>query len=99
MNEFEMKDYDGARNYADAIQKNADNIMGIFNSTDRIANELYGTNWTGAGSESANDRYKEIRKNYEGFYNVVVAMKAHIYAVTGSNEEADKLAGQNIAKV
>ena len=30
MNEFEQKDYGAARAYADAIQTNADNIMGIF---------------------------------------------------------------------
>lgn len=30
MNEFEEKDYEGARNYANAVKTNADNIMGIF---------------------------------------------------------------------
>ena len=31
MNEFEEKDYAGARGYADGVQTNADNIMDIFN--------------------------------------------------------------------
>ena len=31
MNEFEEKDYEGARNYANAVKTNSDNIMGIFN--------------------------------------------------------------------
>ena len=30
MDEFEVKDYAGARSYADSIKINASNIMGIF---------------------------------------------------------------------
>ena len=80
MNEFEEKDYAGARSYADAVRTNADNIMGIFN-------------------DSARDRYNQIRKNYEVFYEKVIAMKNHIYSVTAANEQADDAASQTIANV
>ena len=38
MNEFEEKDYAGARSYADAVRTNADHIMGIFNDIDGVMN-------------------------------------------------------------
>lgn len=99
MNEFEEKDYDGARSYADNIQSNADNIMDIFNSIDATMDSLYGSNWESSGAESAHERYNQIRKNYENFYNNVVAMKNHVYQVTTANEEADAAASQNVASV
>lgn len=99
MNEFEEKDYAGARSYADGVQTNADNIMGIFNDIDGVMNSLYGSNWESSGAEDAHARYNEIRKNYEDFYEKVVAMKNHIYNVTAANEEADAAASQNVANV
>ena len=44
MNEFEEKDYEGARSYANAVKTNADNIMGIFNDIDATMNNLYSNN-------------------------------------------------------
>lgn len=99
MNEFEEKDYAGARSYADAVKTNADNIMGIFNDIDGVMNSLYGSNWESAGADEARARYNEIRKNYEVFYDKVVAMKNHIYKVTAANEEADTAASQNVASI
>lgn len=99
MNEFEEKDYAGARSYADAVKTNADNIMNIFNDIDGVMNNLYGNNWQSVGADSARDRYNQIRKNYEVFYEKVVAMKNHIYSVTAANEEADAAASQNIANI
>ena len=99
MNEFEEKDYAGARSYADAVRTNADNIMNIFNDIDGVMNNLYGNNWQSVGADSARDRYNQIRKNYEVFYEKVVAMKNHIYSVTAANEEADAAASQNIANI
>lgn len=99
MNEFEEKDYAGARSYADAVKTNADNIMNIFNDIDGVMNNLYGNNWQSTGADSARDRYNQIRKNYEVFYEKVVAMKNHIYSVTAANEEADTAASQNIANI
>lgn len=99
MNEFEEKDYAGARSYADGVKQNADNIMGIFNDIDGVMNSLYGNNWQSSGAESARDRYNEIRKNYEVFYERVVAMKNHIYNVTAANEEADAAASGTIASI
>lgn len=99
MNEFEEKDYAGARSYADNIKNNAENIMGIFNDIDGVMNSLYGSNWGSTGADNARDRYNEIRKNYEVFYNKVVAMRNHIYNVTAANEEADAAASNTVASV
>lgn len=99
MNEFEEKDYAGARSYADAVKTNADNIMGIFNDIDGVMNNLYGANWQSTGADSARDRYNQIRKNYEVFYEKVVAMKTHIYNITAANEEADAAASQTISSI
>lgn len=99
MNEFEEKDYEGARNYADSIKVNADNIMGIFNDIDGIMNNLYENNWQSKGADDARTRYNEIRKNYEIFYEKVVTMKNHIYTITAANEQADEAASETIAEV
>lgn len=99
MNEFEEKDYAGARSYADNIKNNAENIMGIFNDIDGVMNSLYGSNWGSTGADNARDRYNEIRKNYEVFYNKVITMRNHIYSVTAANEEADATASNTVASV
>ena len=41
----------------------------------------------------------QIRKNYEEFYENVVAMRNHIYNVTAANEEADAAASNNVAGI
>ena len=99
MNEFEEKDYAGARSYADQVKGNAENIMGIFNDIDSVMNDLYGANWASSGAENARDRYNVIRSNYEQFYEKVVAMRNHIYMVTEANERADEAASQTITNV
>lgn len=99
MNEFEQKDYAGARSCADAVKANADNIMNIFNDIDGTMNSLYGSNWSSMGADSAKARYDDIRRNYEVFYEKVVAMKTHIYNVTAANEAADSAASNSIAGV
>ena len=45
--------------------------MGIFNDIDGVMNNLYGNNWQSTGADSARDRYNQIRKNYEVFYEKV----------------------------
>lgn len=99
MNEFEEKDYAGARGYADGIKTIADIIMGIFDDIDGVMNSLFGDNWDSSGSQGAHERYNQIRQNYEVFYNQVVAMKKHIYNVTAANEEADAAASRNFESV
>ena len=99
MNEFEEKDYAGARGYADSVKANAENIMGIFNDIDGVMNSLYGSNWGSTGADNARERYNEIRKNYEVFYNKVVTMRDHIYNVTAANEEADAAASNAVTNV
>lgn len=99
MNEFEQKDYQGARGLADSIKGNADNIMDIFNSVDADMNTLFGNAWQSTGADSSRDRYNELRKNYEVFYNKVVSMKDHIYKVTAANEEADAQVSQTLSNI
>ena len=99
MNEFEEKDYEGARSYANAVKINADNIMGIFNDIDAVMNNLYSNNWSSMGADDAKARYNEIRKNYEVFYEKVVAMKNHVYRITAANEEADRAANTAITNI
>ena len=99
MNEFEEKDYEGARSYANAVKTNADNIMGIFNDIDAVMNNLYSDNWASMGADDSRARYNEIRKNYEVFNEKEVAMKNHVYRITATNEEADKAANAPVASV
>lgn len=99
MNEFEQKDYQSARGLADSIKGNADNIMDIFNRVDADMKSLYGDAWQSTGADTSHDRYEEIRKNYEEFYNKVVTMKDHIYKVTAANEEADAQVSQTIGNI
>lgn len=99
MNEFEQKDYQGARGLADSIKGNADNIMDIFNSVDVNMKSLYGDAWQSTGADSSRDRYEELKKNYEVFYNKVVTMKDHIYKVTAANEEADAQVSQTLSNI
>ena len=99
MNEFELQDYGSARNYADAIYKNATDIMGIFDDINNTMNQLYGENWESSGAEGAQARYTEIRNCYDGFYQKVVAMKNHINSVVAADEAADTRAAQNVENI
>lgn len=99
MQEFAEKNYEGARNCANNIKKDADEIMSIFDEVDATMKQLYGDNWKSTGAEDAHARYNELRKNYEVFYNDVVQMHTDIHTVTKANEEADAAASQTIAGV
>ena len=99
MNEFEQKDYESARNYADSVKANADNILSIFNSIDSTMKSLYGESWQSTGADASNGRYQELRRNYEVFYENVVSMRNHIYTVTAKNEEADASVSGNISSI
>ena len=99
MNEFEEKDYGEARSLADNILGNANNILDIFNGIDQVMKQLYGENWQSEGANAASDRYSQIRKNYEVFYEKVVAMKNHIYCITAANEAADAAASSLLTKI
>lgn len=99
MEEFEAKNYNGARSTADAIKTNAQNIMGIFDDIDRIMNELYGENWQSTGADDAKNRYDTIRKNYEVFYTNVINMNTYIHKTTDAYEQADNAASSTVAGV
>lgn len=99
MEEFESKNYSGARSTADQIKGNAQNIMGIFEDIDRVMNELYGENYQSTGADTARDRYNQIRTKYEVFYNDVINMNQYIHTTTTRYEEADAAASNTIASV
>ena len=71
----------------------------IFDYIDKTMNTLYNEAWRSTGAENANQRYQEIRKNYEVFYQNVLTMHKHIYDVTARNEAADTQASANITNI
>ncbi len=99
MKEFEQKNYSLAREKANSIKNNGEDILSIFNRIDEIMNTLYDGVWEGDGAEEAKQRYGTIRKNYEVFYQQILEIKKHIDAVTASNEETDARVGGSIAGV
>ena len=72
MNEFEERDYAGARSYADAIQTNANNIMGIFDDIDATMTNLYGSNWESSGAEDARGKYSDPEVKFNDCYKYAV---------------------------
>ena len=99
MKEFEQKDYEAARSYADTVKGNADNIKSIFDNIDSSMKTLYGDSWQSTGADASNGRYQELRTNYEIFYEKVIAMRDHIYRATGAYEETDASVSGNITNV
>lgn len=95
MNEFEEKDYDQAFSLATTIKSDANDMLEIFNNVDRSMSELFGENWQSSGADVSNGRYEELRKNYEAFYNKVIAMVNHIAEVTNKNIDTDKDVAQS----
>ena len=100
MNEFNQKDYAQSRNYADNIKNNADNINSIFESIDSTMKELYGDNWQSSGAHASEGTYfQRIKSNYDAFYQNVLEMHDHIYAVTASNEATDSQVSQTLSDI
>ena len=95
--DFDLKDYETARGYADRINDTAKAIMAIFDEIDNTMNRLYGSDWSSSGADNAKARYDDIRKNYDDFYKRVVDMKAYIYKVTRTDEAADTAASRTIS--
>ncbi len=95
--EFDLKDYETARGYADRINVSANSIMAIFDEIDATMNRLYGSDWSSSGADNAKARYDDIRKNYDSFYQRVVDMKAHVYKVTRTDQAADAAASSAIS--
>ena len=90
MNEFEEKDYEQAYSLATTIQSDANDMLEIFNNVDRSMTELFGENWQSSGADVSNGRHEELRKNYQVFYDKVIAMVNHIAEVTNRNIDTDK---------
>ena len=99
MSEFEQKDYESARSNADSIKTIADSISCVFDDIDATMKTLYGEDWQSSGADVSEGRYMELRKNYEVFYNNVVAMHDHVYNVTASNESTDASVGASISGI
>ena len=99
MKEIQLQNYGTARGLADAVKGNADAIMAIFDSVDSAMRALYGDAWQSSGADVSNGRYQELRKNYEIFYNKVIAVHQHIHKVTTSDEETDTLVGSSVSSI
>ena len=99
MGEFLQKDYAQSRTDADNIKASADKIMGIFDSIDSTMKKLYGDNWQSSGAVESSERYKELRQNYEKFYNQVDAMHKHVHKVTTSNENTDTTVSNTMKEI
>ena len=98
MAEIEESSYAEARSLANQIGVNADNMMSVFNDIDNTMNTLYGESWLSSGAETAEGRYRQMRKKYEEFYDKVMETKAHINDVTARNEETDKAASNVVTE-
>lgn len=90
MMELEQKDYDQAFNLAQTIESDANDMLEVFNNIDKSMTELFGENWQSSGADVSNGRYSELRKNYEAFYNKVIAMVDYIATITNNNIDTDK---------
>ncbi len=99
MNEFSQSDYGQSRNLASNIKTNAENIMGIFENIDNTMRSLYGESWQSSGADTSSERYKELRKSYEVFYQNVLNMYDHINNVTASNESSDSQVSQTLSNL
>ena len=94
MNEFDLGNYESARDLAKAIRQNADNINDIFNNMTDTMNKL-SADWQSAGSSEIQAMYADIKAKYPVFYQRVIDDTQHILKVVAADEEAD-VAAQKI---
>lgn len=99
-NSFEVKStYDSLKDCANKIMTSGENIMNIFNGIDQTMKELYGENWQGVGADNAKDRYDEIRKNYEVFYQKIKDMKSTVDSVSDKYQSTESNVSKEIESV
>lgn len=99
MREFDVQSYGAAESCADAIKNIGDRIMDVFNSVDKTMNDLYGENWASSGANNAHERYMEIRKNYEVFYQDILNMNTHVHNTVENYKTADAQADTTISAI
>lgn len=99
VSEFNVGSYGAAESCADAIKNIGDKIMDIFNSVDKTMNNLYGENWESSGANNAHERYMEIRKNYEVFYQDILNMNTYIHSAVETYKTADAQANTTISSI
>ena len=90
MEEIEIKDYESARETASRIHGIGDNIMEIFNEIDSAMNDLYGGTWQSSGADVSHGRYRELKSNYDLFYQKIIEMQNHINNVTNRDQATDR---------
>ena len=90
MEEIEIKDYESARETASRIHGIGDNIMEIFNEIDSAMNDLYGETWQSSGADASHGRYRELKSNYDLFYQKIIEMHNHINNVTNRDQATDR---------
>lgn len=94
--EIELKDFETARDFATTIHNIGDNIMEIFNEIDRAMTDLYGETWQSSGADVSNGRYRELKANYELFYQKIIDMHNHINSVTSKDQATDRRVGNSL---
>ena len=94
--EIEVKDFETARESATNIHTIGDNIMDIFNEIDRAMTDLYGETWQSSGADVSNGRYRELKANYELFYQKIIDMHNHVNSVTNKDQATDRQVGNSL---
>ncbi len=89
--EFDVGDYEAARDLAKKIKDNAQRVNAIFNKMTSTMNKL-AEDWQGEGSRQVQDMYGEIKAQYPAFYNRMNADTDHILSVVATDEEAEDAA-------
>jgi len=97
--EFNEKDYEGARDCANKIKTNAENIMKIFDDIDKVMTGMYDNNWRSSGADDTRVRYDQIKSNYILFYNSVMNMHSHVHKVTDKNQATDNYVSEQVSGV
>jgi len=95
--EIELKDYESARDTASTIHNIGDKIMDIFNEIDKAMTDLYGEAWQSTGADVSNGRYRELKANYDLFYQKILDMHNHINNVTNKDQATDREVGNSLS--
>ena len=97
MDEFDLDSYARAQALADRVFNYATSIHDVFDDIDGLMNMLHGQHWGSTGSEDVNAQYLgQIKTQFEPFYQDVVAMNKHVYAVTSADVATDRQAEATI---
>ena len=95
-NNISLKDPEGARTNATTMKTIADEIQEVFDEYESCMEQLYGEAWNGEGSIHCSERYRELSKNYESFYNTINLMHATVMGNVANYVATDATQGSSI---